>query len=39
MIDVYFWPTPNGRKITIFLEECGLAYRLVELNITRGDQF
>ena len=33
MIDLYFWPTPNGKKITIFLEETGLAYRLVPLNI------
>ena len=39
MIDLYFWPTPNGKKVTIMLEECGLPYRLVPLNIGRGDQF
>jgi len=39
MIDVYFWPTPNGKKVTIMLEECGLAYRIIPVNIGRGDQF
>lgn len=39
MIDVHFWPTPNGQKITIFLEEAGLPYRVVPVNIGRGDQF
>lgn len=39
MIDVYFWPTGNGRKITFMLEECGLAYRVVPVNIFKGDQF
>jgi GST-like protein len=39
MIDVYFWPTPNGKKITIALEELELPYRLVPVNIRRGDQF
>lgn len=39
MIDVYFWPTPNGHKITIMLEECGLPYELKFINIGRGDQF
>lgn len=39
MIDLYFWPTPNGKKVTIMLEECGLPYRIVPLNIARGDQF
>ncbi len=39
MIDVYFWPTSNGKKITIMLEECGLAYRVIPVNILRGDQF
>jgi len=39
MIDVYYWPTPNGHKITIFLEETGLPYRLIPVNIGRGDQF
>jgi GST-like protein len=39
MIEVYYWPTPNGHKITIFLEEAELPYRLVPVNIGRGDQF
>mgnify|MGYP001047219679 CR=1 FL=1 len=39
MIDVHFWPTPNGQKIPIFLEETGLPYRVVPVNIGRGDQF
>ncbi len=39
MIDVSYWPTPNGHKITIFLEEAGLEYRLVPVNITKGEQF
>jgi GSH-dependent disulfide-bond oxidoreductase len=38
-IDLYYWPTPNGQKITIFLEEVGLAYTIVPVNIGRGDQF
>jgi len=39
MIDVYFWPTGNGKKITIMLEEIGLPYRIVPVNINKGDQF
>ncbi len=39
MIDLYYWPTPNGKKVSIFLEETGLPYKLVPLNIGRGDQF
>ena len=39
MIDLYFAPTPNGWKITIMLEECGLPYRLIPLNIASGEQF
>jgi GST-like protein len=39
MIDVHFWPTPNGHKVTILLEECGLPYRIVPVNISKGDQF
>jgi GST-like protein len=39
MIDLYYWPTPNGHKITIFLEETGLEYRIVPVNIGRGEQF
>lgn len=38
-IDLYFWPTPNGKKITIFLEEADLPYELVPIDITSGDQF
>jgi len=38
-IQVYYWPTPNGHKITIMLEECGLAYEIKPVNIGRGDQF
>lgn len=39
MIDAYFWPTGNGKKITIMLEEVALAYRIVPVNINKGDQF
>jgi len=39
MIDLYYWTTPNGHKLTIFLEETGLPYRLIPVNITRGEQF
>lgn len=39
MIDLYYWPTPNGHKITIFLEETGLPYRIIPVNIARGEQF
>ena len=39
MIDVHYWPTPNGHKVTIFLEEAGLDYRLVPVNIGKGEQF
>ena len=39
MIDLYYWPTPNGKKVSIFLEETETPYRLVPLNIGRGDQF
>jgi GST-like protein len=39
MIDLYYWPTPNGHKITIFLEETGLPYRIVPVNIAKGEQF
>ena len=38
-IDLYYWPTPNGKKITIFLEEAGLPYSLVPVDITAGEQF
>ena len=39
MIDVYHWPTPNGHKVTIFLEEAGLPYRLHPVDIGKGEQF
>jgi GSH-dependent disulfide-bond oxidoreductase len=39
MIDVYFWPTGNGKKITIMLEECGMKYNVIPVNINQGDQF
>ncbi|MGQ0528448.1 MAG: glutathione binding-like protein [Panacagrimonas sp.] len=39
MIDLYYWPTPNGWKISIMLEECGLPYRMHAVNIGRGEQF
>jgi GSH-dependent disulfide-bond oxidoreductase len=39
MIDLYYWTTPNGHKITIFLEEAGLPYRIVPVNISKGEQF
>ena len=39
MIDLYYWPTPNGYKITIMLEECGLPYNIIPINISKGDQF
>ena len=39
MIDLYYWPTPNGHKITIFLEEVGLAYTVKPVNIGKGEQF
>ncbi len=39
MIDLYFWPTPNGHKVTLFLEEAELPYKIIPVNITKGDQF
>jgi GSH-dependent disulfide-bond oxidoreductase len=39
MIDLYYWTTPNGHKITIFLEETGLPYNIKPVNIGKGDQF
>lgn len=38
-IDLYFWPTPNGQKVRIMLEECGLPYRVKPVDIGKGDQF
>ncbi|WP_028300128.1 glutathione binding-like protein [Oceanospirillum beijerinckii] len=39
MIDLYYWTTPNGHKITLFLEEAGLEYSVNPINIGKGDQF
>jgi GST-like protein len=39
MIDLYYWTTPNGHKITMFLEEAGLPYRIHPVNIGKGEQF
>jgi glutathione S-transferase len=39
MIDLYYWTTPNGHKITIFLEESGLDYNIKPINISKGEQF
>ena len=38
-IELFYWPTPNGWKVTIFLEETGLPYKVIPVNIGRGDQF
>jgi GSH-dependent disulfide-bond oxidoreductase len=39
MIELYYWPTPNGHKITMFLEEAGLPYSIKPINIGKGEQF
>src|SRR6267378_3743379 len=39
MIELYTWSTPNGRKVSVMLEECGLPYNLHKVNIGAGDQF
>ncbi|MGH6741095.1 MAG: glutathione S-transferase N-terminal domain-containing protein, partial [Bradyrhizobium sp.] len=39
MLDLYYWPTPNGCKVTILLHELGVPYKLVPLDIGKGDQF
>jgi GST-like protein len=39
MIDLHYWTTPNGHKITMFLEEAGVPYRIVAVNINKGEQF
>ena len=39
MIDCYTWPTPNGHKVHIMLEECGLEWNVIPINIGEGDQF
>src|SRR3569832_89271 len=39
MLELHYWPTPNGRMVTILLEELGVAHKIVPMNIGRGDQF
>jgi GST-like protein len=39
MIELYYWPTPNGHKITLFLEEAELDYTIIPVNIGKGEQF
>lgn len=39
MIELYYWPTPNGKKVTILLEECGMPYKITPVNIQQGAQF
>ena len=39
MIELFYWPTPNGHKITLFLEEAGLPYKITQVDISKGDQF
>ena len=39
MIDLHYWTTPNGHKVTMFLEEAAVAYRIVPVNISTGEQF
>ena len=39
MIDLYYWTTPNGHKITMFLEEAKMKYRLIPVNIGKGEQY
>ena len=39
MIDLHYWPTPNGHKITIFLEEAGVPYNIHKVDIGKGEQF
>jgi GSH-dependent disulfide-bond oxidoreductase len=39
VIDLYYWPTPNGHKITLFLEETGMPYTIIPVNIAKGEQF
>ncbi len=39
MLDLYYWTTPNGHKVTMFLEEAGTPYRIIPVNISKGEQF
>ena len=38
MYDLHYWPTPNGKKVTVLLEELGVSYNIIPCNIGRGDQ-
>ncbi len=38
MIDFYFWTTPNGYKVLMFLEEAGIPYRIIPVNISKGER-
>ena len=39
MIDLYYWPTPNGRKVSILLEELNVPYKIIKIDITKNNQF
>ncbi|MEG1054751.1 MAG: glutathione S-transferase N-terminal domain-containing protein, partial [Janthinobacterium sp.] len=39
MIDLYYWTTPNGHKVTMFLEEAGIPYNIIPVHIGKGEQF
>lgn len=39
MLELFYWPTPNGKKVTILLEECGVPYKITPVNIQQGAQF
>jgi GSH-dependent disulfide-bond oxidoreductase len=39
MIDLHYWPTPNGHKVTMFLEEVGVPYEIIPVNLSKGEQF
>ncbi len=39
MIDLYYWTTPNGHKVTVFLEEAAMDYRIIPVDIGKGEQF
>ena len=39
MIDLYYWTTPNGHKVSLFLEEAGLPYKVHPINISKNEQF
>jgi GST-like protein len=39
MVELFFWPTPNGMKVLMFLEEAGMDYRITSVNINEGEQF